>query len=251
MKTVKTSGVYIYYFVVATLLLFMSSMPALAQVNFTTDEEAFNASNQGLSVQDFQSGNAGPGSVTECGAILNQNTNDACFAPGDILPGIEFFASSELSIAGPGFNNNPFIALVPNFDDDALDITFPGNTVNTAGVDLGCLAEGLVPCSADVFVRVFGEGDSLIGSTTIAVTSLFDSFLGIRSAVPITRINVSSDFGTETFDGIDRISFGLVVNAIPTLSEWGIIAAASGLAMVGVFFAVRKRRAEKGSAVRI
>lgn len=30
---------------------------------------------------------------------------------------------------------------------------------------------------------------------------------------------------------------------IPTLSEWGMIAAAAGLVMVGVFFAVRRRRA--------
>ena len=31
---------------------------------------------------------------------------------------------------------------------------------------------------------------------------------------------------------------------IPTLSEWGMIAAAAGLTMVGVFFAVRRRRAQ-------
>ena len=31
---------------------------------------------------------------------------------------------------------------------------------------------------------------------------------------------------------------------IPTLSEWGMIAAAAGLAIVGVFFAVRRRRAQ-------
>ena len=30
---------------------------------------------------------------------------------------------------------------------------------------------------------------------------------------------------------------------VPTLSEWGMIAAAAGLAIVGVFFAVRRRRA--------
>jgi hypothetical protein len=33
------------------------------------------------------------------------------------------------------------------------------------------------------------------------------------------------------------------VPAIPTLSEWGMIAAAGGLALVGVFFAVRRRKA--------
>ena len=33
------------------------------------------------------------------------------------------------------------------------------------------------------------------------------------------------------------------VSNIPTLSEWGMIAAAAGLALVGVFFAVRRRKA--------
>jgi len=33
-------------------------------------------------------------------------------------------------------------------------------------------------------------------------------------------------------------------SAIPTLSEWGMIAAAAGLAMVGIFFAIRKRKAQ-------
>lgn len=35
------------------------------------------------------------------------------------------------------------------------------------------------------------------------------------------------------------------VNAnVPTLSEWGMIAAAAGLGLIGVFFAVRRRRAQ-------
>jgi hypothetical protein len=34
-----------------------------------------------------------------------------------------------------------------------------------------------------------------------------------------------------------------VISNIPTLSEWGMIAAAAGLALVGVFFALRRRRA--------
>lgn len=33
---------------------------------------------------------------------------------------------------------------------------------------------------------------------------------------------------------------------VPTLSEWGMIAAAAGLAIVGVFFAVRRRKAQAG-----
>ena len=42
-----------------------------------------------------------------------------------------------------------------------------------------------------------------------------------------TFFNVRSEFTTN----------------IPTLSEWGMIAAAAGLGLVGVFFAVRRRRA--------
>ena len=33
------------------------------------------------------------------------------------------------------------------------------------------------------------------------------------------------------------------VSSVPTLSEWGMIAAAAGLAMIGVFFAVRRKKA--------
>jgi hypothetical protein len=33
------------------------------------------------------------------------------------------------------------------------------------------------------------------------------------------------------------------VGNIPTLSEWGMIAAAAGLGLIGVFFAVRRKRA--------
>jgi hypothetical protein len=47
-----------------------------------------------------------------------------------------------------------------------------------------------------------------------------------------------------------EFSFGFCVfynrvsaDKIPTLSEWGMIAAAAGLGLVGVFFAVRRRRA--------
>jgi hypothetical protein len=36
---------------------------------------------------------------------------------------------------------------------------------------------------------------------------------------------------------------GLVSN-VPTLSEWGMIAAAGGLALIGVFFALRKKKAQ-------
>jgi hypothetical protein len=92
---------------------------------------------------------------------------------------------------------------------------------------------------------VFGQGDALIGSTNVAVTDFFDTFLGIQSDVPITRINLSNGNQLLFFEGIDRISFGFsdFTANIPTLSEWGMIAAAAGFALVGMFYALRRRRA--------
>jgi len=43
--------------------------------------------------------------------------------------------------------------------------------------------------------------------------------------------------------GCTFINVPFIATNIPTLSEWGMIAAAAGLAMIGVFFAVRRRRA--------
>ncbi len=120
--------------------------------------------------------------------------------------------------------------------------------MNAVGMDLGCLLEGPGACSDIVFVQVFGEGDELIGSRSVAVTDLFDSFLGIQSVVPITRINLSNGDQLIFFEGIDRIAFGFTdfTANIPTLSEWGMIAAAAGLGLIGVFFAVRRGRYPNG-----
>ncbi len=214
------------------IIMFLISLsPASAQVSFTTDDAEFFALNPNLASQDFESGNAAPGSVVSCSQIINENTNDACFSPGDILPGIEFAAPLEdLAIVGQGFSNNPFIVLIPVFSGDAMNITFPGSTVNAVGMDLGCLLEGPGACSNIVLVQVFGEGDELIGSRLVAVTDLFDSFLGIQSVEPITRINLSNGDQLIFFEGIDRIAFGFTdfTANIPTLSEWGMIAAAVG-----------------------
>jgi hypothetical protein len=232
------------HLVVIAVFLFTAA-PVLAQVTFTDNEAVFFTLNPNLAAQDFESGNAGPGSVVSCSKILNEDTNDACFSPGDILPGIEFSVPLEdLAIVGQGFGSNPFIVLIPVFSSDSMDITFPGNTVNAVGMDLGCLLEGPGACSNNVFVRVYGAGDELIGTRLVAVTDFFDSFLGIRSVEPITRINISNGDQLIFFEGIDRIAFGpagFTAN-IPTLSEWGMIAAAAGLGLVGVFFAVRRKR---------
>lgn len=52
-----------------------------------------------------------------------------------------------------------------------------------------------------------------------------------------------SAFGECIFTNVP----GNTTRNIPTLSEWGMIAAAAGLGLVGVFFAVRRRRLQAGA----
>ncbi|MEW6144569.1 MAG: hypothetical protein AB1598_06070 [Thermodesulfobacteriota bacterium] len=91
-----------------------------------------------------------------------------------------------------------------------------------------------------------GEG----ASTLIELPTGGWSFSGVECDVtdgltvtPIengAEIECQPGFIVETTCTISNVR---AVSSIPTLSEWGMIAAAGGLMIVGVFFAIRKRRA--------
>ena len=66
-------------------------------------------------------------------------------------------------------------------------------------------------------------------------------YIGVESDEPITRIRLSNLEGLN-FKGISEIRFPAdpVVSNVPTLSEWGLIAMAAILGIVG--FMVMRRR---------
>jgi len=236
------------YLIALTVILFSAS-PALAQVDFTTDEAAFLARNPDLQFQDFL------GKVLTmpevCANPANSSSNDDCFTPGQILPDISFFAGpsglpNALVLFNGNFfgNNNPPNVLAANIGGtgDSFDIIFTAPGINAVGLNAGCVQEG-DECIIGTTVRVSVFGDSgLLGSIVIPVTSAFNSFLGISTVEPITEISML-DENDDAIQGVLNVWFGTRVNPrIPTLSEWGMIAAAAGLMLVGVFYAVKRRR---------
>jgi hypothetical protein len=235
-------------FVFVMLFLFSLS-PASAQVSFTDDEAAFLAANPNLLFQDFEATKVGPGNVEPCNVPVDSNSNDNCFSPGDILPGIAFlngpiFAPPDLIVGGQGFVDPglpPGPVLLTNEFADDFEIVFePG--VSRVGLRLGCASKG--PCDADVQLFIFNTNAQFLAETTVHVTSAFDTFLGISSSALIQNISIRNpDPNTTSLKGLLNIRFGNAERNIPTLSEWGMIAAAAGLMLVGVFFAVRRRRA--------
>lgn len=239
---------------VLILAFVIPAFSASAQVIFSSNEAQFLSDNPDLDFQNFLSAPAPPGDFIVCNAPVDAGSNDGCFTPGDILPGIAFLDNPGPSIGGflvvgadYNFGANPQGILVTNTFADTFDILFSGPDMTRAGFLAGCLTVG-VPCTDQVTIQVFGAGDSLIGSTSVAVSSAFGTFVGVTSDEAITRINLSVTVDpTNNTEGILNIRFaapgppGPVVTNIPTMSEWGMIATALMLAAFGML-ALRRRR---------
>ena len=115
---------------------------------------------------------------------------------------------------------------------DNLSITFDG-FVNAVGLQV-------ITLIGPVEVQVF-SGDDLIGSVIVNVVSADGTFLGIASSErQITRVELVNGFGDLLYD----LSFGSCsgfTRAIPTISEWGLIAMAVVLAIIGLLAIQRKK----------
>ena len=239
------------FFFGVLLFTVVSAYNAAAQTELTTDEAQFLANNPGLVIQNFSSAIVSPGNAISCFSPVDA-TNSDCFNPGDILPGILFQngpvpTDFGLSVAGPNAagNTNPVNVLITTLFSDDFEIVFPSGNVRAAGIHAGCMFDFSGPCSIVYEVRVLGVGDVTLAATDILATDQFDSFIGVTSTEVITKI-VLTNISDLSFKGVRDVIFPIPVGAdsIPTLSEWGMIAAAAGFALIGIFYAVRRRKAQ-------
>jgi hypothetical protein len=125
---------------------------------------------------------------------------------------------------------------IPESEEDAF-FFFYSIEQNGQGTVLSLPANG--PCFSDAF----GGSDleiveSVPEGWTLENVECSDSALVIVTPIE-NGISLDCLGGTEI-----TCTFTNVISArpIPTLSEWGMIAAAGGLALIGVFFAVRRKR---------
>ena len=192
------------YLIVITLFVLISNSLAIAQVTFTGNEGQFLSDNPGLVSEDFDAANVPPNTGVGCSVPANSNSDDICFEPGDILQGLEFFpqpgppanSPNIISILGEDIltNNNPPDVMATSFQDQSLNIAF-GSIINAVGMTVGCLLGQGPPgpgCSGNADIEVYGVSDVLLGSTTVAVSDLVNSFIGITSVQPISRVVVNT-----------------------------------------------------------
>jgi hypothetical protein len=191
----------------------------LGSLTFYTDRGAFQAANPGLPLEDFGDNNVPPGGVAQCTDLpTDSTTNDACFLPGQILPGVAYFPSDATANAllEVGFAGNQCAALGPDQFAANMEIDF-APAVRALGFDYSCgfaATEGGV----DMMIEVFGPGGSL-GSTSVPCAFLPSfSFFGVDTSDPggITQIvtTIAGSFGDLTCN----IEFGGVPVPVELMS---------------------------------
>jgi hypothetical protein len=174
-------------------------------LTFYTSRTDFDTAHPGLPIEDFEEGNVSPGGVVGCPSPLDENNNDACFSPGDILPGITITESTAplpdgLALIGAGFAGNPSKIVVANFFIENFQLQF-SPIVGAAGMDLGCYF-----ATDTVDVTISGPGGVL--GTAQALCTNGTAFFGVDTSDPGGISEIIIDSPTDQAEGADNIAFG-------------------------------------------
>ena len=191
------------------------------ELTFSTSRADFDAQFPGLPVEGFEAGIVPDADVVGCPGPLDATSNNDCFLPGGILPGIRFNSDhtsgrdetgQDVALLGNGFGGVAHSKqLVATFAVDGFVIDFTAG-VGAAGMDLVSYADD--NCQVDVF----GLNDVLLGSTTAPCTKA-GTFWGVSSTTAIARIRIYSP--THQFEGVDNIAFGGEVQQAPPVAVAG------------------------------
>lgn len=191
------------------------SSQAFGTIEYYSDRSAFEAAAPGLPVEDFEEALVTrlPALVGCTGGVVDETTDDTCFVPGDILPGIAFQDSpgpdSEglVAVGSAVVPANADKSLAVSLLSDSMDILFSGATVNSVGFDLYCMNLG-DPVQTTATVSFYTAGDALLDTRVMDCDADITSFLGIRSTADITRVHIVDDSSAGFNEVIDDVAFG-------------------------------------------
>jgi len=169
-------------------------------VTFYFSYDDFNAAVPGLPVEDFEEGDVAPYEVRVCSDPYDSTTDDDCWDPNDILPGIRFGSSlgGGMVILGPGYLGSTIKTSANSFPQ-FIRLDFPRGVfaVGFHGHTNGPLFE-------PIDIRIFGQG-SQIGAVR-GFMNIPPIFWGAVSTELITRVEIESF--NLTGEVIDNVAFG-------------------------------------------
>jgi len=173
-------------------------------LTFYTSRAVFNAAHPGIPLETFVNTNVPPNSVLACPGPFNSMTNNGCFSPGDILPGISVVNTTAglLVVLTPPFFGVNCVAVGPNLFADNGEMQF-SPPVQAVGLDLNS------NIAATYNIEIFGPAGSL--GTTTAPGAIPGIFWGVDTSSPggINRITFfNAGAAGELFC---NVAFGLAV----------------------------------------
>lgn len=174
-------------------------------LNFFASRAAFDAAHPGLPIEGFEAGSVPPGGIVPCPSPLDDTNNDACFSPGDILPGITITESAApqfdgLALLAAGSFGNPSKIVVANYFIENFQLEF-APAVLAAGMDLGCYFG-----SDTVNVTINGPA-GLLGTAQASCTN-GTAFFGVDTSDPGGISEIIVDSPADQAEGADNIAFG-------------------------------------------
>jgi hypothetical protein len=173
-------------------------------LTFYTSRAVFNAAHPGIPLENLAATNVPPNSVQGCPEPFNNMTNNGCFSPGDILPGISVWNTTavDLVVLTPPFFGVNCVAVGPDLFADHGEMQFDP-PVEAVGFDLNSNVAG------PFTVEIFGPGGSL--GTTTAQGAIPALFWGVDTTDPggISRITTNSAAGSGEL--YCNVAFGFAV----------------------------------------
>ena len=224
----------------ADLVWALANSTAVSSPLYYRDRAMFDATFPGLPVEDFEAGLWEDYMIVSCPAPWNALTNNACFQPGGILPGISFQDDplngagggnpDGLTGVGAGISGATSKNIVANTYADAFEILFDP-PVHAAGMDL-------IHYHTDatvVDITIYDANDVKI-ATTQGTGSNAGTFWGVYSATPMGRIHILSPLTVEDgAEGVDNVAFGQVGTSCsaPEDLSWLSVSPTEGVVPVG------------------
>lgn len=185
-------------------------------LTFYNDRGVFDGDYPGLPIEGYENGSMTPNTVDSIAHPLDELSSNAYFGPGDILPGIQFWATadhsgSEIAVVGEGFSGSPGKTAAANWFVDSYRIVFDP-PVQAVGMDLQEMV-GNDSCQVDIY-GPFSHLASVASSCNEAGV-----FWGVASDdVPIAEIVITSLSGGA--EGADNIAFSpMTYPDIPWMSQ--------------------------------
>ncbi len=170
---------------------------------YYTEQAEFEKDFPGLPVEDFEESSITPGQLAACAGPLDSTTFQPpnCFSPGDIVSGLSLDGdpSHTPNVMGSGYSTatTSSVSLAAPLGD-VLHISFAAGDVHAVAMDLATFS------SFKYTIDVYGPGNIHLGTITTADVLTAESFNGIFSPRPITRITLDNG----DYEIVDNIRFG-------------------------------------------